>query len=125
MKLKHVFTFTIILLCFTIHAQDDFQVITQLKKLNSFWGVNAFDNPVLSRKIKFDNDIDLIKLHLSLVEARLRETTPNLLTSAQKENRFYCLDVLNQYWKNVVSLLISIIRIELRILLTILVPLAL
>ena len=98
MKLN--FFFLIFLIGNLSHAQNEYQVLYQLENLNQFWGVNSVNNSILDKKIKFPDDTDLIKLHLSLVEERLRQTTPESLSQSQKDNRYHCLNILNKYWKN-------------------------
>jgi hypothetical protein len=52
----------------------------------------------LSQKVVLDNDVSLIRTHLSLVEHALREVYTGNLTAIQKHNRAFCLDMLHNYW---------------------------
>ncbi len=70
----------------------------RLVELNQNWEqVNIL---ALDRCYNHTNEVDLIKLHLSLVEDELRRNTPGNLSAIQKENRIQCLDILNKYWNN-------------------------
>ena len=70
----------------------------QLIELNQNW--EHFNLVALDNDYNYTNEVDLIKLHLSLVEDELRRNTPSNLSAIQKQNRITCLDILNKYWNN-------------------------
>ncbi len=70
----------------------------QLIKLNQNWEQVNID--ALDKDYNYTNEVDLIKLHLSLVEDELRRNTPSNLSAIKKQNRIKCLDILNKYWNN-------------------------
>ncbi|HAD34005.1 MAG TPA: hypothetical protein DCF44_05840 [Chitinophagaceae bacterium] len=67
-------------------------------ELNQNW--EQVNISALDKGYSYTNEVDFIKLHLSLVEDELRRTTPNNLSAHQKQNRIKCLDILNKYWNN-------------------------
>lgn len=88
-------SFTSTLFCQT---NSNRSIKAQLTSLNSNWITNCVsekhtDYPLLDEK-------NLIQLHLSLVEKKLREKNLDHLTTDQKENRNKSLNFLNKYWKS-------------------------
>lgn len=71
----------------------------QLEELNSNWKVVNPTYDILSERIPLRNDVELIQMHLSLVEQHLRNNPPVSLNELQLRNRNTCLDLLNVYWK--------------------------
>lgn len=70
----------------------------QLENLNKFWKEKNFDEPIFNEKIQFNGEVELIQLHLSLVEEKLRNKNLSNLSVEQKSNRMKCLNILNGYW---------------------------
>lgn len=80
------------------HTTSNSYLKKKLIKLNQNWeyvNLGALDNDY-----NYTNEVDLIKLHLSLVEVELRKNTPSNLSAIQKQNRIKCLDILHKYWNN-------------------------
>jgi hypothetical protein len=78
------------------HSASNANLKKLLIELNQNWEhVNLV---ALDKDYNFSNEVDLIKLHLSLVEDELRRNTPSNLSAIQKQNRIKCLDILNKYW---------------------------
>ena len=80
-------------------AQNQATVYEQLCQLNKYWQEHPMDLEVLEEAQTFESDCALIALHLELVEAHLRNNTPEGLTIAQKTNRTLGLDILKDYWQ--------------------------
>ena len=81
-------------------CQNESTVREQLEKLNSYWIGKDLQSPVLQEKIRLNDDVSLIQMHLSLVEQTLREKNTHYLTKEQRENRGNTLDILHEYWHN-------------------------
>lgn len=72
---------------------------SQLEEINIFWKNKNFPDPILKEKILLRDEVALIRMHLSLVEQKLRAVTQKNITPQQGQNRNKCLDILNTYWK--------------------------
>jgi hypothetical protein len=75
-------------------------VFEQLCELNKYWKDFNISDPILNKKICFDQHTDLIQLHLRLVEQYLREYPMTELSPLQKTKRSEGLNILQQYWMN-------------------------
>lgn len=69
----------------------------QLIQLNKNWTHRNNLNLIQDYNASY-SEIELIQLHLSMVEQELRKASSTKLSLKQKENRFKCLDILNGYW---------------------------
>ncbi len=97
MKQLIIFLILIPFSTLTISAKNS-KLKKQLIELNQNW--EQVNIGVLDNDYNYSNEVDLIKLHLSLVEDELRRNTPSNLSAIQKQNRIKCLDILNKYWNN-------------------------
>ena len=101
--MKKLYIFNLILAIFTL--QPLFAITSkiptvkeQLENLNKFWQDKNFDDKILNERILLKDEVQLIQMHLSLVEQKLRDKKTDHLSTEQKANRLKCLDILNQYW---------------------------
>ncbi len=102
MKINYTPLFLICLfVCVNLSAQNTttLTVEEQLIELNEYWKTKNFKDLILQERFPLQNDVDLIQMHLSLVEQKLREKNTSHLSADQKENRKQCLAILNDYWK--------------------------
>lgn len=86
-----------VLLSLYINAQTP-TVREQLEELNANWKEVNPSNDILTQRIPLRNDVELIQMHLSLVEHYLRNNPPASLNPEQQMKRNACLDILNVYW---------------------------
>lgn len=89
-----------ILIVFSTFAAFTQTVEEQLQSLNKYWLDRHYSDDILQGSEHLDGDVPLIQMHLSLVEQKLREETPNSITDKARENRLQCLDILHDYWTN-------------------------
>ena len=103
MRIKHIFLTVIAVIfpqpVFGNNASKQL-AFTQLKSLNHFWEDQDLFNPVLDQEIEVMSEVELIQMHLSLVEEKLRSTDTDHLSVNQRKNRLAALDILHTYWKN-------------------------
>lgn len=97
--MKTVIFLFFVLCSFQLFAQTP-TIREQLEELNTNWKTINLDNDILSKRIPLKNDVELIQMHLSLVEHHLRTNPPVSINSEQLTNRNSCLDILNEYWNN-------------------------
>jgi len=90
----------IILTTQALFVQANNHVLQQLSSVNILWQNQTDIAPVLAQTSIAPNinHIDLIALHLQLVEQILRNRNVETLSSTQKENRAQLLNKLNTYW---------------------------
>lgn len=69
----------------------------QLEELNINWKSVNPNYDVLSERIPLSTDVELIQMHLTLVEHYLRTNPPASLNTEQLAKREACLDLLNTY----------------------------
>lgn len=97
--MKNIFLLFILLPLYALNiSAKNSKLKNQLIELNQNW--EHFNLVALDNDYNYTNEVDLIKLHLSLVEDELRRNTPSNLSAIQKQNRITCLDILNKYWNN-------------------------
>jgi hypothetical protein len=72
----------------------------QLEGLNKYWKFSQYDDPVLKERTELSSDIELIRMHLRLVEKYLRSNGDASLTPSQKAKRQQSLDALAVYCRN-------------------------
>jgi hypothetical protein len=97
--MKNIFLLFILLPLYALNiSAKNSKLKKQLIELNQNW--EHFNLVALDNDYNYTNEVDLIKLHLSLVEDELRRNTPSNLSAIQKQNRITCLDILNKYWNN-------------------------
>ncbi|MEZ5046836.1 MAG: T9SS type A sorting domain-containing protein [Chitinophagaceae bacterium] len=70
----------------------------QLIAINENWNGKSFGNNIDKLYTHDINEVNLIQLHLQLVEQSLRKNVPSNLSSKQLINRNNCLSLLHQYW---------------------------
>lgn len=80
-------------------AQNQATVYQQLCQLNKYWQEHPMDISLMEECKTFENEGELIALHLELVEAHLRQNPSPNLSVSQKANRLMGLDILKDYWQ--------------------------
>ncbi len=78
-------------------ANNNLKIQKQLVALNTHW--SEMKNDVEIPLVRNLSEQELIQLHLSLVEEKLRADPPLHLDEKQLANRNTCLDSLHDYWK--------------------------
>lgn len=91
--MKYILTIIGIVLAGLVQGHTD--TYSKLKEVNYCWEQQSSDDlPARGPR----SEKEWIRLHLSLVEQRLRARTANHLSAAQKQLRLKALDDLHQYW---------------------------
>lgn len=97
--MKKIYPFAVvILLCFSVRNSfaEVSAVKQQLEKLNKYWITSDCESPVLCERKNLPTDVELIQMHLTLVEQHLRNKKTNL-TAERMNNRLRMLDTLHVY----------------------------
>ena len=100
--MKKVFFITLFFFSFSTLFSSEVKKSTlkeQLESLNKLWKTKNDYIFFLNEKTHLKSEVELIQLHLSLVEKHLRKEKVNHLSFEQKENRIKCLNILNLYCK--------------------------
>ena len=71
-------------------------ILVQLESLNKFWKGKQLNGPVAISQTTF-TEVEIIQLHLRLVEAELRSRPQSHLSAEQRQLRSRSLDVLHAY----------------------------
>src|SRR5437868_3411237 len=94
--MKHYLFIFLVTISYTSIAEQ-LTVRQQLENVNRCWKSKP-DDAALLKQHSFKSDVELIQLHLLLVEKNLSNAPATGLTAIQLANRSECLDILHAYW---------------------------
>lgn len=98
LKLPLVFAMSVLLLkLFSAEGSYKSTILDHLIGLNSQWKKIEIKDLNLYKERNFDDDNELITLHLQLVLEKLKSKEVKHLETSQQENRKNCLEILQKY----------------------------